>query len=87
MQDKKDEKSSINPDPDWTLVNNNVRPSDLLDSKHYIVLDLKPGTKYHLKITAHNAAGSTVKTYEFKTQGQGPNSKINQSKYTASPKK
>lgn len=55
---------------DWILVNNNVRPSsDLSSDKKYVVLDLKPGTLYVLRITAHNSAGSTVKEYSFSTLG------------------
>lgn len=53
----------------WILVNNNVRPSDLINGQHYVVLDLKPSTKYILRITAHNSAGSTVKEYRFSTLG------------------
>jgi len=53
---------------DWLLVNNNVkppRPSD--ESGRFPVLDLKPETRYTLKMTAHNAAGSTAMEYPFTT--------------------
>lgn len=54
----------------WILVNNNVRPSsDLVQGQRFVVLDLKPGTQYSLRITAHNSAGSTVKEYRFSTLG------------------
>lgn len=52
---------------DWILVNNNVRPSDIVDKKTFVVLDLKPSTQYILRITAHNSAGSTVKEFTFTT--------------------
>ncbi|TRY70745.1 hypothetical protein TCAL_04830 [Tigriopus californicus] len=48
---------------EWHLVNNNVRS----DIKEFLILDLSPETKYELKITAHNAAGSTVEEYDFTT--------------------
>ena len=66
-----------NPDDDesanWILVNNNVKPStkDLGpgDSGSYLfsVLDLLPETRYTLRMTAHNSAGSTVHEYDFTT--------------------
>ena len=56
---------------DWVLVNNNVRPSDLVQNgirfQKFVVLDLIPRTKYILRITAHNSAGSTVKQFTFTT--------------------
>ena len=56
---------------DWILVNNNVRPPDLIQdglrSQKFVVLDLKPRTNYILRITAHNSAGSTVKEFSFTT--------------------
>ena len=56
---------------DWILVNNNVRPPDLIQdglrSQKFVVLDLKPKTNYILRITAHNSAGSTVKEFSFTT--------------------
>lgn len=48
---------------EWHLVNNNVRS----DIKQFLILDLSPETMYELKITAHNAAGSTVEEYDFTT--------------------
>ncbi len=51
----------------WTLVNNNVRPTDLDGLMGYMVLDLVAGRRYLLRITAHNSAGSTVHEYEFST--------------------
>lgn len=47
----------------WILVNNNVKPHH----GEFAILDLKPETRYTLKMTAHNAAGSTVKEYDFTT--------------------
>ena len=56
---------------DWILVNNNVRPPDLIQDglriQKFVVLDLKPRTNYILRITAHNSAGSTVKEFSFTT--------------------
>ena len=53
------------------MVNNNVRPSDLMQNglrfQKFVVLDLKPRTNYILRITAHNSAGSTVKEFTFTT--------------------
>lgn len=51
---------------DWILVNNNVKhtPSS---GRGFTILDLSPETRYTLKITAHNAAGSTVHEYDFTT--------------------
>ena len=54
---------SEDPDDEWILVNNNVKKRDPLFS----VLDLNPGTRYKLRMTAHNAAGSTVVVYDFTT--------------------
>ena len=57
---------------DWILVNNNVRPSDFnTENRKFSVLDLRPSTKYVLRITAHNSAGSTVKEYAFITLNDG----------------
>ena len=66
-----------NPDDDesanWILVNNNVKPSTKAlgprDSGSYLfsVLDLLPETRYTLRMTAHNSAGSTVHEYDFTT--------------------
>jgi hypothetical protein len=48
---------------DWLLVSNNVQPLE----RAYSILDLVPATKYHLRVTAHNNAGSTVAFYNFTT--------------------
>ncbi|GFG29264.1 hypothetical protein Cfor_07941 [Coptotermes formosanus] len=48
---------------DWLLVSNNVQPTE----RAYSILDLVPATKYHLRVTAHNNAGSTVAFYNFTT--------------------
>jgi hypothetical protein len=48
---------------DWSLVSNNVQPTERV----YSILDLAPATKYHLRVTAHNNAGSTVALYNFST--------------------
>ncbi|XP_069681625.1 cell adhesion molecule Dscam1 isoform X3 [Periplaneta americana] len=48
---------------DWSLVSNNVQPTERV----YSILDLVPATKYHLRVTAHNNAGSTVAFYNFTT--------------------
>ena len=36
-------------------------------SSAFAILDLSPETRYRLRITAHNAAGSTVQEYDFTT--------------------
>ena len=61
----------------WILVNNNVKPiisssKDVgsepgLASYFFSVLDLLPETRYTLRMTAHNSAGSTVHEYDFTT--------------------
>ena len=62
----------------WILVNNNVKPTipsskDItgsetgLASYFFSVLDLMPETRYTLRMTAHNSAGSTVHEYDFTT--------------------
>jgi hypothetical protein len=48
---------------DWTLSSNNVQPTERV----YNVLDLVPATKYGLRVTAHNNAGSTVAACNFTT--------------------
>ncbi|XP_071549821.1 cell adhesion molecule Dscam1-like [Panulirus ornatus] len=48
----------------WTLVSNHVRWDN---TSEFVVLDLKPGHRYTLRVTAHNAAGSSVATYPFTT--------------------
>nr|CAD7405483.1 unnamed protein product [Timema poppensis] len=48
---------------EWTLVSNNVQPTERV----YSVLDLSPASKYHLRVTAHNNAGSTLAYYNFTT--------------------
>ena len=41
---------------------NNIPPG-----KAFSVIDLHPGTRYSLGVTAHNAAGSNVANYRFTT--------------------
>ncbi|XP_071538392.1 cell adhesion molecule Dscam1-like [Panulirus ornatus] len=48
----------------WTLVSNHVRWDN---TSEFVVLDLKPGHRYTLRMTAHNSAGSSVATYPFTT--------------------
>ncbi|PSN42210.1 hypothetical protein C0J52_11247 [Blattella germanica] len=48
---------------EWSLVSNNVQPTERV----YSILDLNPATKYHLRVTAHNNAGSTIAFYNFTT--------------------
>lgn len=47
----------------WLLASKSVQANDRV----YVVSDLKPGTKYNLRVTAHNNAGSTVAVYNFTT--------------------
>lgn len=54
------------------LVNNNVKVDGFggagkPSAASFAILDLGPETRYTLRITAHNAAGSTVQEYDFTT--------------------
>ncbi|KAK9680805.1 Immunoglobulin domain [Popillia japonica] len=49
---------------EWIQVANNVKLEDL---ENFVVLDLDPATRYHLRVTAHNNAGFSVGEYEFAT--------------------
>ena len=51
---------------EWHLVSNNV----VLEAGHsqmFTIYDLRPGTSYKVRITAHNSAGSSVNSYNFST--------------------
>merc|ERR1719474_715078 len=50
-------------DSQWTLLTNNAK----VDQEVFPIYDLRPGTRYSLKLTAHNSAGSSTKTYTFTT--------------------
>ncbi len=54
-------------DDSWVLVNNNVKPAGVRDQADFLILDLGPETRYTLRMTAHNAADSTVSEYNFTT--------------------
>ena len=47
----------------WRLVSNHVLPSERSRS----VADLNPGSRYQLRVTAHNSAGSVWAVYNFTT--------------------
>ncbi|XP_022215405.2 Down syndrome cell adhesion molecule-like protein Dscam2 isoform X3 [Drosophila obscura] len=47
----------------WNVVSNHIPPTERI----YTVSELTPGTKYQLKVTAHNNAGSTTAVYNFTT--------------------
>ncbi|XP_017766445.1 PREDICTED: Down syndrome cell adhesion molecule-like protein Dscam2 isoform X1 [Eufriesea mexicana] len=47
---------------DWLLVSNNVPPQS-----RFSIVDLESGTKYELRVTAYNNAGSTQAEYLFTT--------------------
>ena len=47
----------------WTVVSSHIPPTERI----YTVSDLVPGTKYQLRVTAHNNAGSTTAVYNFTT--------------------
>ncbi|KAK3913833.1 Down syndrome cell adhesion molecule-like protein Dscam2, partial [Frankliniella fusca] len=47
----------------WLLVSNHVLPSERARS----VADLAPGSRYQLRVTAHNSAGSVWAVYNFTT--------------------
>jgi hypothetical protein len=44
------------------MISNNVRPGG-----NFVVLDLKPASRYMLRVTAHNNAAFTVAEYDFAT--------------------
>uniref|UniRef100_T1JLW3 Fibronectin type-III domain-containing protein n=1 Tax=Strigamia maritima TaxID=126957 RepID=T1JLW3_STRMM len=48
---------------DWVLVSNNVQPHQ----QHILISELQPGAAYHMQVTAHNDAGSTVANFGTKT--------------------
>lgn len=47
----------------WNMIASHIAPTE----RTYTVTDLIPATKYQLKITAHNNAGSTSAIYDFTT--------------------
>lgn len=50
---------------DWILSSNHIPPTE----KTYTISDLRPGTKYFLKIMVYNNAGSTQGVYNATTLG------------------
>ncbi|XP_071523417.1 receptor-type tyrosine-protein phosphatase F-like [Panulirus ornatus] len=48
---------------DWISVANNVAANE----KTYVIRDLIPATRYTVRVTAHNHAGSSVATYDVTT--------------------
>ena len=66
--------------PAWNLVSNNVKPGEAAAGGLFLISDLRPGTAYTLRMTAHNSAGSTVATFPFSTldsEGALPSSMVN----------
>lgn len=51
------------PFQDWISVANNVAANE----KTYVIRDLIPATRYTVRVTAHNHAGSSVATYDVTT--------------------
>ncbi|CRK92906.1 CLUMA_CG006322, isoform A, partial [Clunio marinus] len=47
----------------WNMISNHVSSTERI----FTVTDLLPATKYQLKLTAHNNAGSTTAIYDFTT--------------------
>lgn len=47
----------------WNVVSSHVASTE----RTYTVAELLPATKYQLKVTAHNNAGSTTAVYDFTT--------------------
>lgn len=47
----------------WTVIASHVAPTERI----YTVADLNPGSKYQLRVTAHNNAGATTSVYNFTT--------------------
>ena len=61
----------------WHLVSNNVKQ----EMEIFPIYDLHPSTSYAVKMTAHNSAGSSAKTYAFSTLDTGtPNKKSKKGK-------
>ncbi|XP_026667760.1 Down syndrome cell adhesion molecule-like protein Dscam2 isoform X6 [Ceratina calcarata] len=56
---------------DWLLVSNNVPPQS-----RFPIVDLEPGTKYELRVSAYNNAGSTQAEYLFSTLPQTGSNRI-----------
>jgi hypothetical protein len=54
-------------DEPWHLVSNNVKQ----EMEIFTIYDLQPSTSYTVKMTAHNSAGSSAKTYTFITLDTG----------------
>jgi hypothetical protein len=48
---------------EWILSSSNVQPAERV----YSISDLKPATRYAVRIKAHNNAGSTLALYNFTT--------------------
>lgn len=55
----------------WTMIASHIAPTERI----YTVSDLHPGTKYQLRVTAYNNAGSTSSIYNF-TTSVSPGSKL-----------
>ena len=55
----------------WHLVSNNVKQ----EMEIFPIYDLHPSTSYAVKMTAHNSAGSSAKTYAFSTLDTGTTAK------------
>jgi hypothetical protein len=47
----------------WNMISSHVASTE----RTFTVSDLLPATKYQLKVTAHNNAGSTTAIYDFTT--------------------
>ncbi|XP_076394369.1 cell adhesion molecule Dscam2 isoform X2 [Megachile rotundata] len=58
---------------DWLLVSNNVPPQS-----RFTIVDLEAGTKYELRVTAYNNAGSTQAEYLFSTMSPNGNNRIHE---------
>lgn len=48
---------------EWIVVSNHIQPIE----RSHVVSDLLPATRYSIRITAYNSAGSTVAEYNFTT--------------------
>ncbi|KAK6630670.1 hypothetical protein RUM43_014659 [Polyplax serrata] len=47
----------------WALASNSVQPGDRV----FVLSDLRANTKYNVRVTAHNNAGSSIAVYNFTT--------------------
>ena len=47
---------------EWTMASNQVKPTG-----NYVIMELTAATRYNIRVSAHNNAGSSVAEYECAT--------------------